>query len=40
VRKSTQTKELGPKRKMSASSTTSNFMVKAVGDLFPKLQVT
>jgi hypothetical protein len=39
VRKSTPTKELGLRRKTSASSTTSNFMGKAVGVLFQKPQV-
>jgi len=39
VRRNTQTKELGPKRKTNASSTTSNSMVKAVGDPSPKLLV-
>ncbi|KAH7534084.1 hypothetical protein FEM48_Zijuj04G0199800 [Ziziphus jujuba var. spinosa] len=37
VRKNTQTKEHGPKKKMSVSSTTSNFMVKVAGDLSLKL---
>jgi len=39
VRRNTQTKELGPKRKTNASSTTSNSMAKDVGDPFPKLLV-
>ena len=40
ARKNTPTKELGPKKKTNASSTTSSSMVKAVGDPSPKLLVT
>jgi hypothetical protein len=39
VRKSTQTKVLGQKKKMNVSLTTSNFTGKVVGDLFQKLLV-
>lgn len=39
VRKSTQTKVLGQKKKMNVSLTTSSFMEKVVGGLFQKLLV-